>query len=303
MRLVAKTLVMTLVGTVIGCTPRVAIQRLKPAPHSLGAAQNLAVDVIGDVAPPSTLGDAIGTILNASEGQMLPAGTSAAAVRREVGLHLNGRPFSQVGKEAADLVLEIRPTSWFYRLEDLHKNVSENGKEIDKSWKAAVAALDIQVQILKKDGRRVQFLTYRGTVKQPSDLPHQPTNPPNEWEAQNAAAVYAVNALFRDIVPVWIEEDVQMDDEGNEVKRGIQLTKDREIQAAMDEFAKVIQQNPSSAAARYNLGVLFETRGDLDRADSLFREALNIKSKSLYSDALYRTAQVRRDITELQRSN
>jgi tetratricopeptide (TPR) repeat protein len=303
MRLVAKMLVITLLGTIIGCASRVAIPRLKPAPHSLGAAQNLAIDVIGDVAPPSTLGDAIGRILDASEGQMLPAGTSAGAVRREVGLHLNGRPFSQVDKEAADLVLEIRSTSWLYRLEELHQNVTENGKEVDKSWRAAVAALDIQVQIFKKDGRRVQVLTYRGTVKQPSDLPSRPTNPPNEWEAQNAAAVYAVNALFRDITPIWVEDDVQMDDEGNDVKRGIQLTKDREIQAAIDEFAKVIQQNPSSAAARYNLGVLFETRGDLDRADALFREALNIKSKSLYSEALERTAQVRRDLTEFQRSN
>ena len=303
MRLVSKTLVITVLGTAIGCVPHVAIPHLKPAPHSLGAAQNLAIDVIGDVAPPSTLGDAIGTILNATEGQMLPPGTAADAVRREVGLRLNGRPFSQVGKETADLMLEIRPTSWLYRHEELHKSVTESGKEVDKSWKAAVAALDIQVEIFKKDGRRVQVLTYRGTVRQPADLPNLPTNPPNEWEAQNATAVYAVTALFRDITPVWVEEDVQMDDEGDDVKRGIQLTKDREIQAAMDEFAKVIEQKPSSAPARYNLGVLFETRGNLDRADALFREALNIKGKSLYSGALERTAQARHDLTELQRSN
>src|SRR5258708_39667311 len=66
MRLVAKTLVITLLGTVMGCVPRVAIPHLKPAPRSLGAAQNLAIDVIGDVAPPSTLREAIGTILNAT---------------------------------------------------------------------------------------------------------------------------------------------------------------------------------------------------------------------------------------------
>jgi hypothetical protein len=46
----------------------------------------------------------------------------------------------------------------------------------------------------------------------------------------------------------------------------------------------------------------FETRGDLDRADALFREALNIKSKSPYSGALEHTTQVRHDLTELQRS-
>lgn len=51
MRLVAKTLVITLLGTAIGCTPHVSIPRLKPAPRSLASAQNLAVDVIGDVAP------------------------------------------------------------------------------------------------------------------------------------------------------------------------------------------------------------------------------------------------------------
>ena len=295
--------VITLLGTALGCTPHVSIPRLKPAPHSLGSAQNLAVDVMGDVAPPTTVGDAIGTILNATEGQMLPPGTAAEAVRREVGIRLNGRPFSQVGKETADLVLEIRPNSWSYRHEELHKSVTENGKEVDKSWMAAVATLDIQVEIFKKDGRRVQVLTYRGTFRQPADLPYSPTNPPSEWEAQNAAAVYAVTALFRHITPIWVEEDVQMDDEGDDVKRGIQLTKDREIHAAMDEFTRVIRQKPASAPARYNLGVLFETRGDLDRADALFREALNIKSKSLYSGALERTAQVRHDMSELQRSN
>jgi Tfp pilus assembly protein PilF len=71
----------------------------------------------------------------------------------------------------------------------------------------------------------------------------------------------------------------------------------------MEEFSKVIEQKPNSAAARYNLGVLYETRGDLDHADALFREALNIKSKSLYGEALERTAHVRRDLAEMHRTN
>lgn len=65
-------------------------------------------------------------------------------------------------------------------------------------------------------------------------------------------------------------------------------------------WKEAIQKMPKVPAGYYNLGIAYEVKGDLDKAETLFKKAASLNQKKLYMDALVRIRQEKEEAIKLK---
>lgn len=90
------------------------------------------------------------------------------------------------------------------------------------------------------------------------------------WEKASMAAVSARDLEIRTLL-----------------KEAIRLSKRKETDAAIEKFNQVIRLDPQNAEAHFSLGVIFESKGQLQQALAAYKEAHDINPDRLdYKDAI-----------------
>ena len=96
----------------------------------------------------------------------------------------------------------------------------------------------------------------------------------------------AVDDLLRALAPRPRVEEVELDVDSPLLRPGAAAATRGDLEEARASFASVWARHPELPGAAYDLGLVLETLGDLEQAETLFSRALSLKDDSLYRDAL-----------------
>jgi hypothetical protein len=281
---------LTLLGAT-ACAPGIYLHRLRPAPHNLGAVRRLAVvEVAG---PP----EATGVVWAALSRQITdggwfqlyarPAAPPAAAPPMPLESAGPPQPSPPSPSEAVEeLSVVVQVLQW-----DLDESTSvekhtQDGKEVHRHFRQATGRVRLGLQVIDAASNEVVFAgEFGGTATGPKVDAREAV--PNPFGLMEAAGGEAVGDFLRAITPRTVEEKMVLDADEPSLKAGVALCKDGQLEAAMDAFQRVLDESQgASAGATYNLGVLWEARGQYARAEDLYRRALARSPKALYRDAL-----------------
>jgi hypothetical protein len=110
--------------------------------------------------------------------------------------------------------------------------------------------------------------------------------PFNEEKMRTAMATMAVAAFAYPYGEHPVEFSVQLDESSPALKEGIALSDKSDFEGAYKSFEKVSAQDPQSAGALYDMGVMREAQGrDADAAE-LYKKAIQIKADGMYQRQL-----------------
>jgi hypothetical protein len=122
---------------------------------------------------------------------------------------------------------------------------------------------------------------------------------PSKDENANSLSSQVAAELVIKIAPTKFSKDVEMEGAGHKmIKRGIDYAKGGSMQEAMEVWLDVTRAEPANPAAYYNLGVGYESYGDLaslKKAKDYYKKADQIKPKKLYVDGINRVNQAIKD--------
>lgn len=134
--------------------------------------------------------------------------------------------------------------------------------------------------------------------------------------AQKLAALPAKNALLEDLAkkaalelagkisPSRVHREVAFAGGNSDVDKGIEFARRGLFDDAVEIWEAETRKDPENHAAWYDLGVAYESRGDLaglERAREMYRKAARLDGKKLYLDALGRINTVIRDRMEYEK--
>jgi hypothetical protein len=271
-----------------GCSPGIYITRYRPSRVNLGATRKVAV--LNVVGPPESMG----VVMTELSQQMVRGAyfqVFDAMPQRMSFVILPGAVLVQnidTVRTAvpADVYLTAAVTDWTYRERQQVEEKVENGTKVKHLYRTPEGRVAIQFQVVRAaDGRIVTSQEYHGSFDGSRyEPPGQ--SPPLQSGIVREACERAVDSFLDDITPATVTDKIVLDDEDEDLKPGVQLCKNGALDAAMAAFEDLLKKKPGSAGATYNLGVLYEAKGEYQKAEELYRKAYSMRPKSLYNDAL-----------------
>ncbi|MFZ5468815.1 MAG: tetratricopeptide repeat protein, partial [Myxococcota bacterium] len=268
---------------VAGCTPRIRLERSRPAAVQLPIDQPIALQVETDGTAPSAT-NVMDAVIGVTQGQVLNKWLAVEPVRNELRVQLQNAGYRLVEPAQAQAVVRVRPVRWHYQLEQ-QKNVMHGS-----------GRLDVKLELLDAKNPAAPPLysaTYWGTGSA-KNL--------GEPEAMLRAAQRVAGVFLRDTRPSRVSAVVDLDDSDPITEPGIELCKSGQFEAAYAAFSDAVARAPQSAPALYNLAVLAEARGEYNEAESLLQRATAISPKPLYYSALERVRGAQQDAQAMQGS-
>jgi tetratricopeptide (TPR) repeat protein len=272
--------VLSLLAMSTACSHSFRINRTRPPVFPLAAEQKVVLLVEKDGSPPDVINAAFGI----TQGQVLNKWGAVEPVRNVFGTSLRNSGYTVV-EGAPDIIIRVRPTGWSYELHEKSLSLS--------ALRAGSGRLDARIEIL--DGRNPSTVFYGGSYWASADSADA-----GEPEAMSRAAQRMVNNFLSDLQPYRVSVHVELDDEDSIVEPGLELCERGQFDAAYEAFADAVARSPRSAPALYNMGVLAESRGSYDEAETLVHRATELSSKAMYYSALERIRLSRRDAQALQ---
>lgn len=287
-------------GLVSACAPGINVARLSPARYNLGATRSVAVLQVG--------GDprAASQVMVELQRSVVEGGyyDLINAVNRGITIHVgagNGhvdvRPV--VSQVQADVYLIAHLLRHDVVVQERQGTRTKDGRTVDVTKFHPKGFAKANFQVVKADGRVVVFRDYigeyYGTTYEAGQRP-----PQSHHELVERALHDMVHDFLADITPRRVIEKIVLDDKEPAVEPGVKLAQDGNLAAAERAWQAVLERNPRSAGATYNLGVLLETRGDFEGAEASYLKAIELSPKPLYRDALYDLRRRLREASSLQ---
>lgn len=273
--------------TASACAPGVYLHRLRPAPHNFGAVRRLAVSEIAG--PPEAMGVVWAELSRqiTSEGwfQLYAQPPAMRAAPVSMGLEPAGMPLTQT-EVAAELYVIAQIHRW-----DLEESTSvekrmEDGKEVHRRLRQATGTVRLGFQIVDAASNRVVFANEFSGIADGPKVEVRKAGP-NPLELLQVACARAIGGFLSRITPSAVVEKMVLDDDEPPLKEGVALCKQGRLEAAMASFQRALEEShETSAGATFNLGVLWEARGEYARAEELYRRALALGSKEIHQNAL-----------------
>lgn len=220
-----------------------------------------------------------------TQGQVLNKWVAVEPVRNVFSTGLRNSGYNVAEGGTPDIIIRVRPTHWAYELNQKSLSLS--------SLRAGSGRLDARIEIL--DGHNPANVLYGNSYWASADSADA-----GEPEAMARAAQRMARSFISDLQPYRVSIKVELDDEDSIVDPGLKLCEQGQFDAAYEAFADAVERSPRSAPALYNMGVLAESRGSYDEAESLVHRATELAPKPMYYSALERIRLSRRDAQALQ---
>jgi len=106
------------------------------------------------------------------------------------------------------------------------------------------------------------------------------------------SSLRTVDDLLRALAPRPQIEEVELEVDSPLLQPGVAAAARGDLDEARASFALVHSRHPELPGAAYDLGLVLENFGELEKAEALYTEALSMKDDRLYRDAL-RSVQAR----------
>ena len=260
------------------CAPGMQVTRLAPSYYNLGNTKRVAVlEVNGDQ-------QAAAQVITNLQKRVMNDGyyTLVVATGRGASFVVNTPGGTiEIGEARrivdADVYVNAYVTAYDYRESEV-----EDKKVIRYRPEGTTR---INFQVVKADGRVIVFRDYDGSH---SGTSYEAGKKPSQSPAAvlDAAIRSAVGSFAYDITPRKVTERIVFDDTLEILKPGIKLAENGDLEGAEREWTNLLTQNPNTAGAMYNIGVLLETRGDFEKAAQNYRSAIELGGLPLYQEAL-----------------
>lgn len=254
-----------------GCAPKLYVNVLQPSPVNLGAAKQLSImqtegrrsareRVIQEIASRAR-SDGYFTVTDRSE-----EGITVKIAGRTVDVSQGkGGP-----QRPDEIGLRIDVLDWSAN-RDSQTTRDTKGREYTRTFYRANVLLGVTA--FNQEGKTyLAEKEYRGEMS--SDV--------SEDQAINAAAVVAVKSLLNEITPTYVQKAIRLDNDDDSQKPIIEMAKNGDTNRAMQEERAVVQKNPNSAPAVYNLAVLLDALGAYNEAIGYYDQAIKLVSKDYY---------------------
>lgn len=259
------------------CTHEIRIARTRPPRLDLATDRKLAIEVkAGDEHGVPTATDAARAVVGLTRGQLVQPVMATVPVRDDLTRVLRNAHRTLVDPAQADLLLKAEPTSWKWR------------GPLPMQRGTGTGTLHVRVDVFDRraPGEPLVFTeTYWASAEAR-----------NEGEALLRASDRLAREFLRDLEPVKVWARVQLDDSDPVTRPGIELCDRGKFEAAHQAFTDIVARHPGSAPALYNLAVLEEARGELDRAEALLVDATRLNAKPLYYEAIERVRRTRAEV-------
>lgn len=287
-------------GLLSACAPGINVARLSPARYNLGATRTVAVLQVGGEprAASQVMVELQRSVVEGGYYDLINAVNRGITIHVGAGMgHVDVQPIaSQV---QADVYLIAHVLRHDVVVQERRGTRTVDGRKVEVTKFHPKGFARGNFQVVKADGRVVVFRDYTGeyygtTYELGEHAPQHPS------ELVERALQDMVRHFLADITPRRVVEKIVLDDDEPAIKSGVKLAQDGNLAAAERAWQAVLDSNPRSAGATYNLGVLLETRGDFDGAEAAYLKAIELSPKPLYRDALYDLRRRLREATSLQ---
>lgn len=214
-------------------------------------------------------------------------------------------------KKITEKVKEKRGTGKYHMVEEKDKkgNVKKVRKEIieevwvDKSYwvRKGTVAINFRVVSVETgkllaahsdsksyDSGKEQKRYLRYTVNQQKSL-----KPEGEILSDLSNAI--CQKFVQMIAPYYTNEKRIIESGKGNIKVGMKYAESGLWPEAMEAWKQAAREIPQEPAVFYNLGLGFEIQGELDKAEISYQEAVRLKQKKLYMDAVARIRKVKEE--------
>ncbi len=238
---------LVLAAAVSACAPSLTVRYVTRPPVNLGVSGL-------DVAQPQGPSDIASALRKSLDDKRFSANEATALLS-----HCNDAPscFANMG-EIRTLVLRYAPNM--------------------TNPKSASAELDVQVEVIRRDGRTSFARSYNART---SNVTADSATGVANLMRQVSDSI--ADQVFHDIAPRTNYESIVFDDD-TMFKPGISQAVNGNLVGATNFFEDMLRQNNQIAGAYYNLGVIAEANADYPKAKQLYESAKSISAKSLYDD-------------------
>lgn len=277
------------------CTPKVGIIRPRPATVNLAPAKRLTIKVSGrdyqNGEPPLAVG------LLIAQGGVQDPDYPVRQLQTRVSQTFQSGYFTLTSPENAQCGVHVKVVDWSHGEDTYTPEKTKENPHPATSLKLT-GRLDAQASIACGHlGAQPILRTY--TVRQELKLPAQTATLNDHEKLIDSEVATLTHYLHNEITPATYGEEVVLDDSDDAVEYAVERIQVGEFDTAYGLLENVVKQKPNCAAAHYNLGVIEETRGELDKAHARYTEAKRLKSNALYDQGLARVERVRGEMKAL----
>lgn len=135
-----------------------------------------------------------------------------------------------------------------------------------------------------------------GGARPDGDLEYQPSDAPSPSVSLDELSTRAAWKLVATVSRMKVAATIQLDKGHTRlIRRGVVMAKRGNWEEAVKYWNDAIDEEPTSAAAYYNLGVAHETLGDVENlstARSLYEKAITLGDNPLYSEGITRVDRI-----------
>jgi hypothetical protein len=272
----ALLLVLTVSPLLGASSPRVTFERLLPAPHDLGAAEEVALVL--------TIGDTpkVASFVDHFLHQIDRSGTLRIRDVRARGLAFNANALRR--GEPADVYLAVRSFTCANELHGGEEGAHDvDGKRIRLRQVWAEATCTARMEILSASGQRSSYaIKGEGASAHVADITDEERD-----EALEHAARYAAVRAAEQITPRRVRESIILDETAPAFEEGMAMIDANRLADARQIWETAFRSNPRSAALHYNLAAVSEALGDRKAAEQHYNTARSIAPKEArYSSEL-----------------
>ncbi len=238
--------VAVLVAPVLGAvSPRVTFERVLPAPHDLGAAEEIAlVQAVGDSPKIASFVD-----------HFLHQTNRSGMLRLR---DMRGRT------EPADAFLAVRSFRCTTEPRGAEESVYDvDGKRVKRRQVWVEASCSGRMEVLTASGARSSFaIKGEGSSAHVGEL----TDEEREDALEHAARYAALDAAEK-ITPRRVRESIILDDTAPAFEEGLAMIEAERLAEARKLWEEAMARQPRSAALHYNLAAVCEALGDRKAAE------------------------------------
>lgn len=281
------------VALMAGCTPKIGIVRPRPAAVNLAPARRVVVTVSGRDHAAGEPPLSVGQLLASAERNdpQYPIRTLQNSINRS----MQGGYFTLTTADSAQCGVHLKVTDWSHGEEQYVPEKSNENPHPATSVKVT-GRLEAQASIACGHlGAQPILRAY--SIRKELPLLAQTVTVNDHEKLIDLEVAQLTSRVVSEITPATYAEQVELDDSDDAVAPAVERMRVGEFDRAYELLEAVVGQQPSSAAAHYNLGVIEETRGELDKARSRYTEAKRLRSKAIDDAGL---ARVNRVAAEMQ---